>query len=61
MSDPNPPASAPAATPGRKKLVLILAIAAAGSLEYFGLINVIPGFGSNRPLNSQPFRPIHRN
>jgi hypothetical protein len=42
-------------------LVLILAIAAAGSLEYFGLINVIPGFGSNRPLNSQPFRPIHRN
>jgi flagellar FliL protein len=28
MSDPNPPASAPAATPGRKKLVLIIAIAA---------------------------------
>jgi hypothetical protein len=46
---------------GSVTLVLILAIAAAGSLEYFGLINVIPGFGSNRPLNSQPFRPIHRN
>lgn len=26
-------------------LVLILAIAAAGSLEYLGFINVIPGFG----------------
>lgn len=26
-------------------LVLMLAIAAAGSLEYLGVINVIPGFG----------------
>ncbi len=39
---------------GSVTLVLILAIAAAGSLEYFGLINVIPGFGWNRPLNHQP-------
>lgn len=28
MSDPNPPAEAPAAKPGRKKLILIVAIAA---------------------------------
>ncbi|HEY9887424.1 MAG TPA: hypothetical protein V6D02_03435 [Candidatus Obscuribacterales bacterium] len=27
-------------------LVLIMAIAVAGSLEYLGVINVIPGFGN---------------
>ena len=34
-------------------LMLILAIAAAGSLEYFGMINVISGFGNER----SPFNP----
>jgi hypothetical protein len=29
-------------------LILIVAIAAAGSLEYLGVINVIPGFGNER-------------
>ncbi|HSM82202.1 MAG TPA: hypothetical protein VLS96_10970 [Nodosilinea sp.] len=29
-------------------LVLLLAIAAAGSLEYLGVINVIPGFGNEQ-------------
>jgi hypothetical protein len=33
-------------------LILILAVAAAGSLEYFGFINVIPGFGSERPWSN---------
>lgn len=35
-------------------LVLVLAVAAAGTLEYFGVINVIPGFGSDRPWGN-PF------
>jgi hypothetical protein len=34
-------------------LALILAIAAAGSLEYLGVINVIPGFGGESFLNDQ--------
>ena len=34
-------------------LVLILVIAAAGFLEYLGVINVIPGFGHER----SPFDP----
>jgi hypothetical protein len=29
-------------------LALIAAIAAAGSLEYLGVINAIPGFGNDR-------------
>jgi hypothetical protein len=35
-------------------LVLIVAIAAAGSLEYLGVINVIPGFGEERSPFGQP-------
>ncbi len=35
-------------------LVLILAIATAGSLEYLGVINVIPGFGRDA-WTSEPF------
>lgn len=34
-------------------LILIGAIAAAGSLEYVGVINVIPGFGNQRSLFDQ--------
>ena len=34
-------------------LVLMLAIAAAGSLEYLGVINVIPGFVGDNVLNDQ--------
>jgi hypothetical protein len=40
-------------------LLLVLAIAAAGSLEALGFINVIPGFGWEYRLNDQqptPFR-----
>lgn len=32
-------------------LFLILAIATAGSLEYFGFVNMIPGFGQDRKLS----------
>jgi hypothetical protein len=39
-------------------LFLVFAIATAGSLEYFGVINVIPGFGWNQRLNDQSL--IHR-
>jgi hypothetical protein len=43
-------------------LVFILAVAAAGSLEYFGVINVIPGFGLDRPWsNPSSNLPIDRN
>ena len=35
-------------------LVLITAIATAGSLEYLGVINVIPGFGNVRLPFGQP-------
>jgi hypothetical protein len=41
-------------------LVLILTIAAAGSLEYLGIINVIPGFGADRPFNNQSSLQIDR-
>lgn len=34
-------------------LVLILTIAAAGSLDYLDIVNVIPGFDADRPLNNQ--------
>jgi hypothetical protein len=34
-------------------LILIAAIAAAGSLEYLGVINVIPRFGGDNFLNDQ--------
>lgn len=40
-------------------LLLFLAIATAGSLEYFGFIQVIPGFGWDQETNGQlhlPFR-----
>ncbi|WP_156119578.1 hypothetical protein [Leptolyngbya sp. KIOST-1] len=35
-------------------LVVIAAIATAGSLEYLGVIDVIPGFGSERSPWGQP-------
>jgi hypothetical protein len=34
-------------------LFLILAIAAAASLEYFGFINMIPGFGQEQKIGEQ--------
>jgi hypothetical protein len=39
-------------------LFLFFAIA-AGSLEYFGFINMIPGFGQDRRLNEQSQLQIH--
>jgi hypothetical protein len=39
-------------------LLLVLAIAAAGSLEALGFINVIPGFGWEYRLNDQPQTPF---
>lgn len=39
-------------------LVLIAAIAAAGSLEYLGVINVVPGFGGERSLNERSSVPL---
>jgi hypothetical protein len=41
-------------------LFLVLAIAAAGSLEYLGFINVIPGFGLDRSMNNQSSLQLHR-
>ena len=37
-------------------LVLILAIAITGSLEYLGAINIIPGFGRDT-WTGEPFNP----
>lgn len=37
-------------------LLLLIAIATAGSLEYLGLINVIPGFGWDRSANVSELR-----
>ncbi|MEM8804420.1 MAG: hypothetical protein AAGF01_00005 [Cyanobacteria bacterium P01_G01_bin.38] len=39
-------------------LLLIVAIATAGSLEVLGFINVIPGFGWDDRLNDQPQTPF---
>jgi hypothetical protein len=38
-------------------LLLLIAITTAGTMEYLGLINVIPGFGWDRPAN---FLELHR-
>ncbi|MEA5451589.1 hypothetical protein VB780_23635 [Leptolyngbya sp. CCNP1308] len=40
-------------------LVLIAAIAAAGSLEYLGVIDVIPSFGGERSLNERSSLPLN--
>ncbi len=34
-------------------MVLAFAIATAGCLEYFGIINVVPGFGQDYGVRSQ--------
>ncbi|MEA5534645.1 hypothetical protein [Crocosphaera sp. XPORK-15E] len=42
-------------------LFLIFAIAAALSLEYFGVINMIPGFGRDYRLNEQSQQQLRFN
>ncbi|MEA5509396.1 hypothetical protein VB715_06425 [Crocosphaera sp. UHCC 0190] len=42
-------------------LFLIFAIAVAVSLEYFGVINMIPGFGRDPGLSDQSGLPLHLN
>jgi hypothetical protein len=38
-------------------IILLLAIATGGTMEYIGMIDVIPGFGSNTsPTPAQPDR-----
>lgn len=39
-------------------LVLIAAVLVAGSCEYFGVINVIPEFGSNTNLLNRYLSPV---
>lgn len=46
----------PSKAPGYVGLALLVAIVGIGALEYSGEINLVSGFGYDRPNTSQPRR-----